>query len=369
MMRRNRPARGRRGGRSLAMATLFGAASAVVLLELGLRLPTWFDPERAAAFSRAAAPQQLDWTAHPFLPYIGEPGHAFTIHWGDHDGPEPFKVGVQLNAHGFRAHEFPTRKAADDIVVICLGGSTTWGAIAPSNADTWPERLEAHLAAAYPNKHVRVYNLGLSGATTAMNLTILSTLAVHLQPDLVIAYEGFNDAGAADSTNFRTDHAHYYVDFHPDSTWLGFRHGMPDVLRHSHVVVHAANALDSVYQANNLLRAVTRQPDPQDRVDDETAAERIVANLRSMHAVAEQHGARALFATLQLLTGADALNPHLRRAFAAFGMDYVDLDAALPDNDRSLHIDECHFTHAGRARVAELFFEHIMAHRLLEPEE
>jgi len=50
-------------------------------------------------------------------------------------------------------------------------------------------------------------------------------------------------------------------------------------------------------------------------------------------------------------------------------MDYVDIDARIPDGDRSLQVDECHFTDAGREIVADSFFRHIMEHRLLASED
>lgn len=358
----------RRRAAIVAALVASGGVAAVLLIELLLALPTWFDPGAASHFERSAARRELDYAAHPFLPYVGNPGRNFDIHWTDPEGRRTYLVNVQMNSSGFRAHEFPERKGPDDLVVLCLGGSTVWGAVAPTNADTWPELLEARLAAAHPSRNVRVYNLGLSGASTAMNVVVLATIAIHLQPDLVIAYEGFNDVGPVDTPDFRFDHSHYFIDFDPETAWLGFHNALPPTLRRSHVALRVANALDTILGVNSLMRIVTRPPDPARRARLEDTVDRVFANLRTMHSIATGHGSRALFATFQFFAPKDypfALNDGLRRGFAAHGMDYVDIDAIIPDGDRTLQVDECHFTDRGRELVADAFFRHIEAHRLL----
>jgi len=349
-----------------------GSVTALVGLEAVLRLPAVFNPGIEAEFVEAAKRRDLDWVAHPFLPYVGNPGRRFDIHWTDPEGRTTYIVDVQLNSRGFRTHEFPDRKMDDDLVVVCLGGSTVWGAVAPTNAETWPELLEAKLQEAHPTRNVRVYNLGMSGGSTAVSVVNLAIIGVPLQPDLVIAYGGINDTGPVAMHDYKTDQSHYFVDFVPESNWLGFHYELPGWLRSSRVAVYAATWLDSIGGANSLMERVTRESDPNDHAPPEVAIERTFANLLTIHSIADGHGARALFSTFQFFDPSVLpypLNDGLRRAFAANGMDYVDIDARIPDGDRSLQVDECHFTDAGREIVADSFFRHIMEHRLLASED
>ena len=81
-------------------------------------------------------------------------------------------------------------------------------------------------------------------------------------------------------------------------------------------------------------------------------------------------GAEVLFSTFQFLDGATAgrvaLNETLRTFFEDGDFDWVDQDALIPDGDRRLMIDDCHFTGAGRALVARNFFDAIVERGWLE---
>jgi hypothetical protein len=88
------------------------------------------------------------------------------------------------------------------------------------------------------------------------------------------------------------------------------------------------------------------------------------AHLRTMDAVARGYGAATLFSTFQFYDGKQGFNrltnATLRALFDAHGLAYVDQDALIPDYDRSLQFDECHFTHAGDELMAENFFRKIV---------
>jgi lysophospholipase L1-like esterase len=98
------------------------------------------------------------------------------------------------NVRGYRGRLVGS-KAADEIRVFAIGGSTTYGyTVGPD--DTYPHQLELLLAERYRSRGI---------AVTVVNLGHLSDSSVcywptyrdyaGLRPDVVIVYEGYNDVG------------------------------------------------------------------------------------------------------------------------------------------------------------------------------
>lgn len=345
------------GLRHLGLAVL-GLSLGIALLEIGLRAAAHYDPAMRRRTQVLEEQPEIHWRAHPFLPYVAIPNSQRVEYQDGH------RVELTFNEVGLRSHPLPSTKSPEDFFVIALGESTTWGQIAPTNAETWPELLEAKLQASAPHRRVRVFNFGLSGATSAVSVASLVTLGVHLRPDLVLAYHGFNEWGAAPARDFRTDQAHFYRDFVPEAVWLGFRGDLPQWARTSHALVRIASFTDTILGVESFLDATTR-PRTGFMSDPEVVVGRLVANLVTIDTIARGHGARALFSTFQFFTPdvpPYPVNDMLRRLLPAAGLEFVDIDAAIPDGRRDLQIDDCHFTDEGRQMVADAFYEAIVAH-------
>lgn len=121
--------------------------------------------------------------------------------------PSNFSTGVfKTNEFGFisngsvepLANEFPL-KSEGTIRVIMLGGSTMAGYGVDSNTKTIPANLERIINSNYKEdlqqqKYVQVLNFGHPGAHSSIELAKLSQYLVHLEPDVVISLDGFNDA-------------------------------------------------------------------------------------------------------------------------------------------------------------------------------
>jgi lysophospholipase L1-like esterase len=351
----------------LSLAAL-GLLLAFAVLEVALRLT--LTPEDVRRLTSPESPMEAArWADHPFLPFVGKPETTYTF-----DVPiEGVRnvVEVRNNAFGFRSHELPAEKKPSDYFVVAFGESTTWGAIAQTNAQTWPELLEAKLQARYPDRNVRVFNFGTQNATAAYSLVTLSLIGVHIHPDLVIAYHGFNEIGPALAPDYRSDHAHFFRNLALAHQWHGYQMSLPRSWLASYAVTYVTALLDERIGAHRLGFYVSWPiENPDDDEDPEPALERSFEHLRTMAAVARGYGAAALFSTFQFYDGDDPLNRAynvlLRKFFAENDFAYVDLDGELPDYDRSLQFDECHFTHVGRERVAESFYAKIVAEGFLE---
>ncbi len=136
---------------------------------------------------RAHAPDLFLYQEDPDAGYALRPGVAF-------QGLNPAS-GVHsyhINSLGFRGAEFPQPKPAGEFRVLCLGGSSTFGAFGHvSDEETWPVFLERELRRRRPA--VRVINAGTPGYSLFESRAQFEGSLLALQPDLVLVYQGWND--------------------------------------------------------------------------------------------------------------------------------------------------------------------------------
>jgi hypothetical protein len=101
---------------------------------------------------------------------------------------------VRVNALGLRGPEVP-EKTADEIRVLCLGDSTTYGQ-GLAEDDTLPALLERDIAAG--GKRARAVNGGLRGYGTEQELALLEDLGPRIRADFVVLFWYPNDLEAPD---------------------------------------------------------------------------------------------------------------------------------------------------------------------------
>jgi hypothetical protein len=140
-----------------------------------------------------------------------------------------FKVDnfLSTNMHGYISNGktgsdnslFP-RKAKNVVRIILLGGSSTAGTGSEKPEDTISSRLEVLLNEQAQNLHqdltYQVLNFGHPGAHSSVELSKLTQYLVYLRPDIVIAFDGFNDAWYA-----RFEHKRQGLNF-PIINWADF---------------------------------------------------------------------------------------------------------------------------------------------------
>jgi hypothetical protein len=184
--------------------SLVGVLATCLLLELTLRLYLHYRPYAAAKlFLESDIPIPMDLVAsdgrswishgddtdykfmlHPYLYYKNLPNQHDTDICGEY----------HVNSLGFRGEEVAREKDPDVFRVIVVGGSTAFGYGATNDAATWSHRLQEKLntCASMPGR-VEVINAAVIGYGVAQEFLALYTELLDLAPDLVIAFDGYND--------------------------------------------------------------------------------------------------------------------------------------------------------------------------------
>ncbi|HEY3175609.1 MAG TPA: GDSL-type esterase/lipase family protein [Candidatus Polarisedimenticolia bacterium] len=175
---------------------VFSTVLLLALLEGAVRL---YDRALKGAPIAQADPLETLYLSHPYLPSILRPSTDYR----DAD------TAGHINSLGLRGPERPAEKAEGSVRILCVGGSTTFGAGIVGDEKTWPARLEARLLEMRPDLRIEVWNAGVPGHTTAENVIYLSLRLIDFAPDLVILYEGYNDFKPNRHPGFRSDYSHW----------------------------------------------------------------------------------------------------------------------------------------------------------------
>jgi len=187
---------------------------------------------------------------------------------------------VSTNAQSFRADYPIGRKPAGTFRIVCLGDSVTFGYRVPP---VWPERprdfnpewqpypmlLEKELRKANPGRSIEVFPMAVPGYTSHQGLAWLRRDISYLQPDMVIASFGWNDASLSDAPDrelITTDWSSVA------GRWL---------IDHSQAFAHATRWLRS----KNSVAPVARTPVPR------VSQQEYVDNFNAIVRLAKDHGA------------------------------------------------------------------------------
>jgi lysophospholipase L1-like esterase len=122
----------------------------------------------------------------------------------------PF-FGLISNGQGLREdHEIPLAKSANEVRVLFLGDSCTFGyGLAPE--ETFVEQAERSLAAKFPDRKIECINAGVPGWSLFQGWRLLESEGLALDPDLVVVAFGWNDNdewdGSSDMEQYSAIHA------------------------------------------------------------------------------------------------------------------------------------------------------------------
>jgi hypothetical protein len=348
-------------------ATLF----ALLLAEVGLRLYYKFRGQDINVFKPLSAlntglPSEGNFTSHPFLPYAQRTGIRRTMQIYRPETKRTYTYDYSLNSLGFRTPDRPFEKPAGVKRIVTLGGSTTNDGF--TDAETWPARLEAKLNEEYGGKGIKVevINLAVVGAASPTSLIVLEFIGVEFHPDLVISYDGVNDAALVGVDGLSPDYRNAYRNF--DDNYRSWQSYLPGWAFRSYLVTRVSYALDRSGGGSDLTSRVLTVGRLKPSADPLSGMQLFERNLKLQRVISNGYGAKFLAATAHWVTPAkkvSAMNEELRAFFTRERIDYVDLDALLPHDDWSLHVDEVHWTREGIERVAEEMQKKIVAENLL----
>jgi hypothetical protein len=101
--------------------------------------------------------------------------------------------GLISNQQGVREdHEIPSAKNDDEIRILFLGDSCTFG-YRLAFEDTYVQRTEALLREKFPGISIDCINAGVPGYTLFQGWRLLETRGLRFQPDLVVLSFGWNE--------------------------------------------------------------------------------------------------------------------------------------------------------------------------------
>jgi lysophospholipase L1-like esterase len=121
------------------------------------------------------------------------------------DDASPFP-GLISNSQGLREdHEIPLAKSANEIRILFLGDSCTFG-YGFTHTQSFVNRVEVSLRARFPDVSWECVNAGVPGYSLFQGWRYLETRGLELQPDLVVLTFGWNDYGEWDGLS---DVEHY----------------------------------------------------------------------------------------------------------------------------------------------------------------
>lgn len=276
------------------------------------------------------------------------------------------ELTIRLNEEGMRGPSVTEPVATGTLTVVFLGGSTTEN-YGYALEDTFPalvgKRLQEELG-----RPIRVFNAGMSAATTSTSLARLQHQVLDLKPDLVVVMHAINDLLGGFHPGFRGDGRHLVRP--PTASWQP-RSYLYDWLRSF---------------APHRRRGPLRHREERHIDDFSTfpALHVFERNLVSMAAIASAHHLPILFLTqgsmyqgatesdrermymTDSLVGQGTTPPDLESLTAGMrafnhvvlhlekgkGVRVFDLAATLP-HSWEVFVDDCHFTKEGNRRVAE----------------
>ena len=111
-----------------------------------------------------------------------------------------------INSNGFRGPEFSIDKPDNTFRVIAVGGSTTFG-IGVKDASTWPSILGDKLQNFSEDMDIEVINAGIPAIGSLNESKLIKGKLVNYEPDMIIIYDGANDASCKLDEHITKNHA------------------------------------------------------------------------------------------------------------------------------------------------------------------
>lgn len=262
----------------------------------------------------------------------------------------------RINSLGFRGEEFSAEKPEGTYRIFCLGGSTTF--------DGYPEYLRKHLEGDFADRGLKleVINAGDICWTSMESLINFITRCVPLKPDAIVVYHAHNDTVPAFGNTTSWDYSHWRGRLEKNQPV--FWDKLPLFLDHSAAYVGFRNIFErrvATYGWNDMVIRywVNFQDEPFNGVEP------FRQNMFTLTSIARARGIETFLCT-QVFNGEWKFKYSLERQEMAVGC-INDITRSFADHWDDVHVidvagslkggndwmtDNCHFTEAGKDRVA-----------------
>jgi hypothetical protein len=134
--------------------------------------------------------------------------HPYTLYF-----PAPDLVSIdgtlQHDSRGFRGPEVAVPKPDGVYRIVCLGGSTTYGAFVHDPMAAYPMQLRETLRKRQGTDRLEVVNAGIVYATSAETLGTFALRGLELEPDMIVLNMGGNDIEPFLAPDYRPDYRHW----------------------------------------------------------------------------------------------------------------------------------------------------------------
>jgi Lysophospholipase L1 and related esterases len=119
-----------------------------------------------------------------------------------------------VNSLGFRNEEITTEKNSDTYRIFVVGGSTVFGDGVKTD-ETIPQNLQKEFLDDKLNgiENIEVINAGINGAWSKDEAKLIKNKIIKYDPDLIIVYDGWNDAKWGNYNQVREG------EIHNEDTW------------------------------------------------------------------------------------------------------------------------------------------------------
>jgi hypothetical protein len=213
------------GGRTGTMNTrplFLGLLSVAIFAIMGLGLTVaadliWravYSPSKTAMATDLAFFEYRDYvvTTQPSNLVLGNSKHVAERIFPDQDCRAPDGAKARFNSLGFRSPEFINLppKQSNEVRIIVTGGSTSMS-LSVNESCTLAANLERMLTERTPDKVFKVVTLGSGAWKSFQELIALQRYGDDIKPDLIIAFDGFNDITHSFSSDVVSPYASWWI--------------------------------------------------------------------------------------------------------------------------------------------------------------
>ncbi|MDB3956848.1 SGNH/GDSL hydrolase family protein [Candidatus Nitrosopelagicus sp.] len=165
-------------------------------IEIGIRAYEWTYPN--CSFVGNDAMKDIDFFKQRQICLENQQIRTLNLETNPENIPNQDFGTISINSLGFRGEEFDVNKDESVFRIFMLGGSTVFGTGASSNSQTIPAQLEKKLDLLFLDQRIEVINGGISGANSKSEKMFVQETIFDYSPDLIIIYDGWNDAWLRD---------------------------------------------------------------------------------------------------------------------------------------------------------------------------